>query len=369
MKPNLPKEPGESVFVTGTSISDAESWITSLARQLRELRDERRNPHTPVQITAERDLSALDKLVEQPSAYASLAAGVRELIQDTLHPRKIQMTAAPVEVEEIWSKQNNTGVSGLVSIGVHVLIVTLALIPWATSGKPPAATATNVMLVQSTPLILNLPKLNDTSGGGGGGGKHQLTPPSLGKLPRPADKQFVPPDPEPPKNPDPTLIVEPTVVAPQLAQLPSLNLLNIGDPQGIPGPPSSGSGSGGGIGNGTGRGVGSGTGPGVGPGEGGGYGGGVFKVGGGVSAPSIIHKVDPQYSEEARKARYQGTVILEAIVQKDGSVQIVRVVRSLGFGLDEKAIEALRQWKFSPAKQNGIAVPVALNIEVNFNLR
>jgi periplasmic protein TonB len=95
----------------------------------------------------------------------------------------------------------------------------------------------------------------------------------------------------------------------------------------------------------------------------------VFRVGGGVSAPSIIYKVDPQYSEEARKARYQGTVVLEAIVQKDGTVQIIRVVRSLGFGLDEKAIEALRQWKFNPAKQNGVAVPVALNIEVNFNLR
>jgi len=233
--------------------------------------------------------------------------------------------------------------------------------------KPPLAQATNVMLLQPSALIL--PKFDTQSGGGGGGGKHQLTPPSLGKLPKPAEKQFVPPDPEPPKNPDPTLIVEPTVVAPQLAQLPSLNLLNIGDPQGIPGPPSSGPGSGGGIGNGTGRGVGLGNGPGVGPGEGGGYGGGIFRVGGGVSAPTIIKKVDPQYSEEARKARYQGTVVLEAIVQKDGSVQIVRVVRSLGFGLDEKAIEALRQWKFSPAKQNGVPVPVALNIEVNFNLR
>ncbi len=369
MKPKQNNEPGESVFVTGTSISDGESWFSSLVSQLREMRDERRNPQARVEITAEKDMSALSKLVEQPSAYTSLASGLRELIQDTLHPRKIETTATPVEVDEIWSKDKNAGLSGLLSVGVHAGIVILALIPWATSSKTPIATATNVMLVQPESLVLNLPKLDTSSGGGGGGGKHQLTPPSLGKLPRPADKQFVPPDPEPPKNPDPTLIVEPTVVAPQLAQLPSLNLLNIGDPQGIPGPPSSGSGSGGGIGNGTGRGVGSGSGPGVGPGEGGGYGGGIFRVGGGVSAPSIIHKVDPQYSEEARKARYQGTVVLEAIVQKDGSVQIVRVVRSLGFGLDEKAIEALRQWKFSPAKQNGVPVPVALNIEVNFNLR
>jgi TonB family protein len=314
------------------------------------------------------DMSALDKLVQDPSSGASLIAGIRSLIDERLHPRKIETTATPIEVEEIWSKQK-PGVSRLLSVGVHVLILILALIPWAVSQKLPIAQATNVMLIAPTPLVLNLPPKNDDSGGGGGGGKRQLTPPSLGKLPRPADKQLAPPDPEPPKNPDPTLIVEPTVVAPQLAQLPSLNLLNIGDPQGIPGPPSSGAGFGGGIGDGTGRGVGSGRGPGVGPGEGGGYGGGVFRVGGGVSAPTVIYKVEPQYSEEARKARYQGTVILEAIVQKDGTVQIVRVVRSLGFGLDEKAIEALRQWKFQPAKQNGVAVPVALNIEVNFNLR
>jgi periplasmic protein TonB len=368
MKPKETNEPGESVFITGTCVSDAGSWYTSLTRQIRELREERRNPKPPVHITAERDLTALDKLVAQPSAFASLVAGVRGLVNDTLHPRKIETTATPVEVEEIWSKQK-TGTPGLLSVGVHILVVTLALIPWATSTKLPSLQETNVMLVQPMPLILNLPPKADSSGGGGGGGKKQLTPPSLGRLPKAADKQLVPPDPEPTKNPDPTLIVEPTVVAPQLASLPSLNLLNIGDPQGIPGPPSSGPGTGGGIGDGTGRGVGTGKGPGVGPGEGGGYGGGVFRVGGGVSAPSIIYKVDPQYSEEARKARYQGTVVLEAIVQKDGTVQIIRVVRSLGFGLDEKAIEALRQWKFNPAKQNGVAVPVALNIEVNFNLR
>jgi|SwirhirootsSR2_FD_contig_51_1714009_length_1874_multi_5_in_0_out_0_1 TonB family protein len=368
MKPKVINEPGERVFVTGTTISEGGSWFNSLVEQLREMQEARRNPKPPVQITAARDMSALDKLVEQPSAFTSLFAGLRDSINDSLHPHKIETTATPVEVEEIWSKPK-TGIPSLVSIGIHALVVILALIPWATAAKVPPAQATNVMLIPPSSLILNLPRTADTSGGGGGGGKHQLTPPSLGKLPRPAEKQFVPPDPEPPKNPDPTLVVEPTVVAPQLAQLPSLNLLNIGDPEGIAGPPSSGPGSGGGIGTGTGRGVGSGSGPGVGPGEGGGYGGGVFRVGGGISAPTIIKKVDPQYSEEARKARYQGTVVLEAIVQKDGTVQILRVVRSLGFGLDEKAIEALRQWRFNPAKQNGVAVPVALNIEVNFNLR
>jgi TonB family protein len=79
--------------------------------------------------------------------------------------------------------------------------------------------------------------------------------------------------------------------------------------------------------------------------------------------------VEPQYSEEARKARYQGTVVLEAIVRKDGTVDILRVVRSLGFGLDENAIQALKQWRFRPGTKGGLPVDVALNIEVNFNLR
>ena len=96
---------------------------------------------------------------------------------------------------------------------------------------------------------------------------------------------------------------------------------------------------------------------------------GIYRVGNGVSGPRVIHKVEPIYSDEARAARYQGTVVLEAIIQKDGSVEIARVVRSIGFGLDEKAIEAVSQWRFEPAKLNGEPVSVALNIEVNFNLR
>jgi protein TonB len=225
------------------------------------------------------------------------------------------------------------------------------------------------MVFRPLNLLLPVSPDNEKSGGGGGGGRKTITPPSLGKLPKAADKQFVPPDPEPPKNPDPKLIVEPTVVAPQLAQLPQINLLNIGDPNGVPGPPSAGPGVGGGIGNGQGRGIGEGKGPGVGPGEGGGTGGGVFHVGGGVTPPTVLQRVEPQYSEEARKARYQGTVVLEAIVRRDGTVDIQRIVRSLGFGLDENAIQALKQWRFRPGMRNGVPVDVSLNIEVNFNLR
>jgi TonB family protein len=131
---------------------------------------------------------------------------------------------------------------------------------------------------------------------------------------------------------------------------------------------SNGTGSGGGIGSGSGGGVGSGEGPGVGPGRGGGIGGGVFKVGGGVSAPRALSTPDPEYSEEARKAKYQGTVVLWLIVDQSGRPQQVRVARSLGMGLDQKAIEAVKQWKFEPAMKDGRPVAVQINVEVNFRL-
>lgn len=369
MTPNETNDPQFDIFKTGTAVSDSNSWLNSLLRQIRELRDERKHPRPQVEITAARDPHALEKLVEMPSPVLSLFSDIREAIRDLMHPRKIETTVQPVEVEEIWSKPR-TGMPRLISVGVHVLIVGLALVPWATS-VPSTAKVNETAVLVYTPQNLLLPVTPDQqkSGGGGGGGKKTLTPPSKGRLPRAADKQFVPPDPEPPKNPDPKLIVEPTVVAPQLAQLPQINLLNLGDPNGVVGPPSAGPGVGGGIGSGQGRGVGEGKGPGVGPGEGGGAGGGVFHVGGGVTPPTVVSRVEPQYSEEARKARYQGTVVLEAIVKRDGTVDILRVVRSLGFGLDENAIQALRQWRFKPGMRNGVPVDVALNIEVNFNLR
>lgn len=369
MKPNESNDPNFGIFKTGTTVTDSPSWLDSLLTQIRELREERKHPRPPVEITAERDPTALNKLIEMPSPILSLFSDAREAINDILHPRKIESTVDPVEVEQIWSKPE-TGLPKLISVFVHVLVVSLALVPWATS-LPTTPKVTETAVVVYTPMNLVLPVTPDQkeSGGGGGGGRKTVTPPSLGKLPRAADKQLVPPDPEPPKNPDPTLIVEPTVIAPQLASLPQINLLNLGDPSGAAGPPSAGPGIGGGIGTGQGRGVGEGKGPGVGPGEGGGTGGGVFRVGGGVSPPTVLSRVEPQYSEEARKARYQGTVVLEAIVRRDGTVDIQRVVRSLGFGLDENAIQALKQWRFRPGTRNGIPVDVSLNIEVNFNLR
>src|SRR5947199_265935 len=107
---------------------------------------------------------------------------------------------------------------------------------------------------------------------------------------------------------------------------------------------------------------------GCGPGEGGGVGGGVYRVGGGVTAPALLAKVEPEYSEEARKAKYQGTVLLYIEVDPSGKATNIRVARSLGLGLDEKAIEAVKKWKFKAGQKNGVPVTVAATIEVNFRL-
>jgi TonB family protein len=220
------------------------------------------------------------------------------------------------------------------------------------------------VITDVSPYIL--PASKSQAGGGGGGGDRDKLLASKGALPRLAREQITPPA-VVIRNDNPKLAVEPTVVVPPQIQLPHTGTL--GDPlSAVLGPPSNGPGFGGGIGSGSGGGVGSGTGPGVGPGRGGGIGGGVYHVGGGVSAPRPIYSPDPDYSEEARKAKYQGTVVLWVIVGSDGRPHDIRVYRSLGMGLDEKAIEAIRTWKFEPARKDGIPVAVQVNIEVSFRL-
>ncbi len=225
---------------------------------------------------------------------------------------------------------------------------------------------TVISLVNSDIGPYVMPPSSKPAGGGGGGGDRDKLQASKGGLPKSKLEQFAPPA-VVIRNDNPKLAVEPSVVVPPQLNLPSS--AQLGDPlKGVLGPPSSGVGFGGGIGNGSGGGVGSGTGPGVGEGHGGGYGGGAYRVGGGVSAPRVIYQPDPEYSEEARKAKYQGTVVLWVIVGADGRPREMRVARSLGMGLDEKALEAVRTWRFDPARMNGQPVPVQINVEVNFRL-
>jgi periplasmic protein TonB len=201
--------------------------------------------------------------------------------------------------------------------------------------------------------------------GGGGGGEHSKLEASQGALPKASMQQIVPPMIV--RNEHARLEAEPTVVLTPEQRMPQLGPL--GDPMAHLGTTlSNGTGIGSGMGSGNGTGIGSGRGPGVGPGFGGGYGGGVFHVGGGVSAPRAIYDPDPEYSEEARKARFQGAVALWVIVGPDGRPHDVQISRSLGMGLDEKAVEAIKKWRFEPAMKDGHPVAVQVNVEVTFHL-
>jgi TonB family protein len=94
----------------------------------------------------------------------------------------------------------------------------------------------------------------------------------------------------------------------------------------------------------------------------------VYKVGGGVKAPSLVFKAEPEYSEEARSAKYSGTVVLKMVIDVDGRAKNIDVVNPLGLGLDEQAVLAIQRWKFKPGEKDGVPVPVMAQIEVNFKL-
>jgi TonB family protein len=211
------------------------------------------------------------------------------------------------------------------------------------------------------------PAKTEAGGGGGGGDRDKFQAPK-GNIPKPAMEQITPPA-IVVRNDHPKLAVTPTVVIPPQVKL-AMSAPNLGNPTApIPsGPPSNGTGSGGGIGSGSGGGVGVGAGPGVGPGHGGGIGGGAFHIGGGVTAPKVIYDPEPEYSEEARKAKYQGTVVLSLVVGPDGVPRDISVSRSLGLGLDEKAVETVKTWRFDPGKKDGKPVAVYASVEVVFHL-
>ncbi len=94
----------------------------------------------------------------------------------------------------------------------------------------------------------------------------------------------------------------------------------------------------------------------------------VLRIGGSVTAPRVTYAPDPEYSEQARKAGYQGTCVLWLVVGPDGKPRDIKVAHTLGMGLDEKAIEAVRRWRFEPARKNGNPVAVQINVEVAFRL-
>jgi|SRR5579862_3305756 len=299
--------------------------------------------------------------VEEPW-YRSLIHSVRELVQRPVLP-PLEVTSKPVAVQDIWGLYSKDRRSNMMSLVIHSTAVLLLFTV--------ASNRTIQMKARETFSALIAPDIAPYLGatkrqlmGGGGGGDRSPMPAPKGKLPRPSTRQFTPPM-VVVNNPNPKLIMEPTILAPPDVQLPNVNLPNYGDPLAMNGPLSNGPGSNGGIGNGSSGGVGPARGRGFGPGDVGGP-GGIYHVGGGVSAPQVLFRVDPEYSEEARKAKYSGTVLLQLVIDPSGHGRGVN--RSLGLGLDEKAIEAVNKWKFRPGLRNGQPVAVMATIEVNFRL-
>lgn len=293
-----------------------------------------------------------------------------EDIRDVVNPPKLpplQVTSRPVPVKEIWGLYGAQKKSWAMSLSVQAVVVALLFTVFSVKAVRQKAIEAFTPLVDIAPYQPKLAPKKDKMGGGGGGGDRSPLPASKGRLPKVSPRQFTPPT-AVIHNPDPKLTMDPSIIAPPDVPLPQVNLAQYGDPLAKLGTASNGPGAGAGIGSGSGGGVGSGKGGGFGPGEGGGVGGGVYRVGGGVTAPALLYKVEPEYSEEARKAKYQGTVVLYVEVSPDGKAVNPKVVRSLGLGLDEKAIEAVRKWRFRPGYKDGKPVTVAATIEVNFRL-
>lgn len=248
--------------------------------------------------------------------------------------------------------------SGLLHAAAIVLVLT------ATKIAIPPVAHYNSVAIADRDITPYLPLVR--SNGGGGGGGQDLTRASRGELPRPALRQFTPPTVRI-LNDNPRLAMEATIVAPPDIAMPALSA-NIGLPDGIIGPPSNGRGRNGGIGDGDGGGVGDRRGPGAGNGGDGGGVTGMAPTRGYITPAALQWKAEPEYSEEARKAQLQGTVVLQIEIDASGRAQNIKLVHGLGLGLDERAVESVKRWRFRPAQQNGRPIASPAIIEVNFRL-
>ncbi len=275
-----------------------------------------------------------------------------------------------------WMLDGQLRRSELLSALAHVVVVlALVSLPYlngATDMKPkpkPVEITSWGEIGPYQPFYPRVARDAGKGGGGGGGGERNPLKASGGRLPRfSLDIQLAPPA-AVTRNPNPRLAAEPTVVVPPEISFRNPDTPAYGDPTSRATIPSSGPGERGGIGSGCCGGVGPDKGLGVGPGKKFGIGGDEpYGVGRGVSPPVCIYCPQPEYSEEARKVRYQGKVMLWAVVDEEGRVREVRVARAAGMGLDEQAVATVQGWRFKPAERGGRAVPVYMTIEVDFHL-
>jgi TonB family protein len=252
-----------------------------------------------------------------------------------------------------------------------VFVTTLGLAP----------TAATAPTGRAEPMRLVFVPLPGPGGGGGGGGALQKAPPPKAERegrraissplparepPKPIEAAPKPPEPkpEPIKAERLPVVVAPLMTVPADARTRGGILEKTTAENDSRGP-----GAGGGTGTGSGTGIGQGEGAGVGPGSGGGTGGGVYRPGSGIEPPRLLREVKPDYTEDARVRRIEGEVVLEIVVRRDGSVGDLRIVKGLGGGLNDRAIQAVRQWRFSAARRQGTAVDVVVEVAVEFRLR
>ena len=292
----------------------------------------------------------------EQGVFSSLSQSVR----DVFFPKKLpplELTSQPVAViDRMAVKRDPTSVviSTVINVGVIALVLWIAA--RQTGIIAPPKKVQEISLVEPPPPPLKMPPKTQTSGGGGG--QKGPTPVSKGNPPKFDPVQVNPPK-APPIQP-PKINIPVTVDVDPNIKMAKTDLNNIGLPNAaLPGAS---------MGNGHGTGLGSGNGAGIGAGSGGNMGGGLRHIGGGVLPPVVLFQPEPEFSEEARKAKVAGIVVVYLVVDADGRPSHVRVVRSLGMGLDEKAVEAVRLYKFKPATENGKPVPVDMNIEVNFQI-
>ncbi len=311
----------------------------------------------------------LDSLLGKAFVEKPIWAELYESVRDVFFPVKLpplELTSKPIPVPDRMAVKANPwaiGISSTVNLTILLLVLFLVGRKIVETVKP-SLLATNIDVGD-----YNAPKDANKAGGGGGGGDRSMVDANKGKLPQKSPDPITPPQPpiiEHPKLPEPPAInVQANI---QLPDNPTMPMIGVHDSANVQ-MASAGSGSGAGMGTGSGGGLGSGQGNGYGPGFGGNAGGGLYQIGGRISAPVVIHSVEAEFSDEARRAKYQGVCLISLVVDAQGNPQDIHVARALGMGLDEKAIEAIRQYKFKPAMKDGkTAVPVPITIEVDFRL-
>ena len=286
--------------------------------------------------------------------FSSLVSSFRDVFFPAKLP-PLELTSQPIPVVDRMAVKRDP-VSTAIAIAVHVVVILLIAVLIAKKvGIITTKAPTVVLLDAPLPPPKAPPKAAIM---GGGGGQKGPTPVTKGNPPKFAPQQLNPP--KAPPLEQPKISVPVTVDVQQ-----DVKMAKVDVPQfGMPNSPLVGMS----MGNGKGGGLGSGNGNGIGPGSGGNMGGGLRKIGGGVSAPVVLFAPEPEFSEEARKAKVAGNVLVYLQVGTDGRPKNVRVLRGIGLGLDEKAMEAVRQYKFKPAMENGHPVAVEMNVEVNFQI-